>query len=208
MRRVLPKSSKWRMHQRWRKTLNRSKFATSVLALLTLALNACATTSTHDKASENFVVQRLIILNDADEILMVEDGSVWFMPSNIYKNRAFIKEDLKSLADTYGIQLTNLELRGQFSFKYDYESYATIRNYYVAQYAGGDLRVPEGLDAVQWIPVQDAIEKTTVTAIKQISRQIIDNPDTVWGGSFLISEDGESHPTMLVEGFYPLFEAN
>ena len=75
----------------------------------------------------------------------------------------------------------------------------------MARFEGGDLLVPPGLDEAKWVKIEEAIKLNTVISIKNITRQIIENPNTVWGGSFLVSHVGDDHPTKMVERFYPLF---
>jgi len=155
---------------------------------------------------ENFVINRVLIVNEKNEILMIREQSVWATPSYKYSERQYVKESVDSLANAYGVKIDSIKLHGQFSFKYDYQPYATLRNYYVAKYVSGDLKIPEGMAEVKWLPSAEAIEINTVTAIKQITEQIIKNPTVVWGGSFMVSHVGDDHPTKQVEPFYPLFE--
>ena len=138
---------------------------------------------------------------------MCKEQWVWATPSLLYSERQYIKEGLDSLSNAYGVKTTLPQLHGQFSFKYDYHPYATIRNYYVAHYISGEIKIPKGMDDAQWMPVPEAIEINTVTAIKEITEQIIKFPDVVWGGSFLVSHVGDDHPTKMVEVFYPLFQS-
>lgn len=161
--------------------------------------------ASHQNLNENFTINRLIIINDNNEMLMMREQHVQVPPSYLYSQRQFVKEGLDSLANAFGMQISSPELRGQFSFKYDYQPYATLRNYYVAKHLSGEVIVPEGADEAKWLPVEEAIETTSVTAIKQITERIISAPNVVWGGSFLVSHVGEDHPTKIVEDFYPLF---
>ncbi|MEL6923611.1 MAG: hypothetical protein AAFO94_06135 [Bacteroidota bacterium] len=159
----------------------------------------------HQKPTHNFTVNRLLIVNDNDEILMCRDQHVWATPSFLYTHRQYVNEALDSLAGAYGVQISELQLRGHFSYKYDYHPYSTMRNYYVARYAGGELTLPEGLAEVKWVPMQEAIALNSVTSIRQITEQILNHPKVVWGASFMVSHVGKDHPTAIVEDFYPLF---
>ncbi|MFK7936502.1 MAG: NUDIX hydrolase [Saprospiraceae bacterium] len=176
--------------------------------LLCFIASACSKNQdAHQKQEDNFTINRLIIVNDNNEVLMMREKHVWATPSFLYNERQYVKEGLDSLANAYGVKIENLQLHGHFSFKYDYHSYATLRNYYVARYVSGEIKVPEGMNEVKWMPAAEAIEQNSVTAIKQITRQIMNHPNTVWGGSFMVSHVGDDHPTKMVEDFYPLFEA-
>lgn len=180
----------------------------AILIVFAYSILSCNTAENeHQSPTHNFTVQRLIIMNDANEILMMREESVWATPSLIYTKQQFLKEGLDSLSNAYGIQTTVPKLRGYFSYKYDYHPYATLRSFFVAHYVSGEIRIPEGVHEAKWVPLEEAIEKNSVTSIKQITKQILKFPNTVWGGSFLVSHIGEEHPTKMVEDFYPLFDA-
>ena len=160
--------------------------------------------SAHQQPTHNFTVQRLILLNDQNEMLMVREQQVWVPPSYVFEQRQSLKQSLDSLALSYGLEIKQIELKGQFSYLYDYHPHATMRNFYMAKYASGQLKTPAGMDEAKWVPIEQAIEMNTVTSIKQSIRQIIENPQTIWGASFMVSHVGDEHPTQLIEPFYAL----
>ena len=165
----------------------------------------------HYLRKDNFTVLRVIIMNADNQILMVGGEDWWGMPWANFTKRQYLKESIDSMAMEYGIVLSNIELRGQFSFKYDYKPNVTFRNYYVAQYESGEIKVPRNtiedeFKKVEWVDIPDAIERNGNTGIEEITRHILNNPDVVWGGSFMVSHTAEDHPTKRVEDFYPLFK--
>ncbi|SEM01376.1 hypothetical protein SAMN04487910_3914 [Aquimarina amphilecti] len=176
------------------------------LCVVMLCLLSCNNDG-HQDPTHNFVVQRIIILNEKNEILMSREENVWATPSLVYNKRQYLKEGLDSLLNEYGVKIKNLELRGQFSYKYDYHPYATLRNYFVATYDSGELKTPNRMDDAKWIPIDQAIEKNSVTSIKEITQQIMKYPNVIWGGSFMVSHVGDNHPTKMIEPFYPLFQS-
>ncbi len=176
-----------------------------IIPIILVSFWACSQ-NVHQDPTHNFTVQRLLIVNGNNELLMCREQSVWAPPSLIYDQRQFLKEGLDSLSNAYGIRIEELQLRGKFSYKYDYHPHATSRDYFVARYVSGDLKVPKGMDEAKWVPLPQAIEKNSVTAIMEITRQIMMFPHTIWGGSFMVSRTESGHPTKIVEDFYPLFE--
>jgi len=160
----------------------------------------------HRDPTHNFTMQRLLILNDKNEVLMCREDYVWATPAAMYSQRQYIKEGLDSLANAYGVKISAPKLRGYFSYKYNYHPHSTLRSYYVAKYQSGTIQIPPGTDEVKWVPLPEAIEMNTVTSIKQITAQLLKFPDTVWGGSFMVYRNEKGHPTEQVEAFYPLFE--
>ena len=159
----------------------------------------------HRDPTHNFTMQRLIIVNEKNQMLMCREDYVWATPAVLYSKREFLKESLDNLASTYGIKITTPELRGYFSYKYDYHPYSTLRSYYVARYVSGEIKIPDGMDEAKWVTIPEAIELNTVISIKQITKQIMNFPNTIWGGSFMVSRTEKGHPTKQVEAFYPLF---
>ena len=175
-----------------------------LISFLLSTAGALGQNNPHRDPTHNFAVHRLIIVNDQHEMLMSREQHVWGTPSFVYRERQYVKESLDSLARAYGIRISDVKLRGQFSYKYDYHPYATLRHYYLAKYVDGEVILPEGLAEVKCMPIEEAIEINTVTSIKQITEQIMKFPDTIWGASFMVSHVGDEHPTKMVEPFYPL----
>lgn len=180
---------------------------TLFLLLITCFLGCKNSQAQHQDPTHNFTVKRLIIINDNNEMLMCKEKYVWASPSLVYSERQYLTEALDSVANAYGVKIKDIELRGQFSYKYDYHPHATIRNYYVAKYVSGSLKVPENMDGAKWMPISEAIEKTNVISIKEITKQIVDFPDKVWGASFMVSETEDGHPTKMIVPFYSLFSS-
>jgi hypothetical protein len=163
----------------------------------------------HYLRKDNFTVLRVIIMNDEDQILMAGGKDWWGMPYVNFSNRQFLKEAIDSMAMEHGIEVSDIELKGQFCFKYDYKPNMTFRNYYVAQYKSGEIKLPKNtledeFEKIEWVDRQDAIERNGNTGIREITRHILNNQDAVWGGSFMVSHTETDHPTELVGGFYPL----
>lgn len=165
----------------------------------------------HYLRKDNFSVLRVIIMNSEDEILLVDDSGHWGMPWVNFTKRQFINEAIDSMALELGIEIEDIELRGQFCFKYDYKPNVTFRNYYVAQYKSGSIKIPKNtieskFENIEWVKTPLAIERNGNEGIKAITKQIVENPSTVWGGSFMVSHTDDDHPTKMVEDFYSLFE--
>lgn len=158
----------------------------------------------HAEPTHNFTVKRLLIFNNQKEVLMVKEADHWYSPSMLYNDRQFVKEGLDSLANTFGIQIQSPKLRAYLSYKYEYHPYSTLRAYYMADYANGAVKTPPKMQDAKWMPIAEAIEKTPVQSMKDITTQIMEYPDTLWGGSYEVFRIGEEHQARMVEEFYPL----
>ncbi len=191
---------------------------TVIYLLITTVLFSCKVSNEttkeeipHYLRKDNFTVLRVIIKNDNNQILMIGGKDWWGMPYVNLSKRQFLKEAIDSMAVEHGIDIENIEFRGQFCFKYDYKPNMTFRNYYVAQYKSGEIKVPKNtledeFERIEWVDELEAIERNGNTGIKEITRHILNNPNEVWGGSFMVSHTEDDHPTKMVESFYPLFQ--
>lgn len=165
-----------------------------------------------DRKLDNFTLQRLLVLNDAGEVLMEQgdvlkdqDEPTWFPPSLYSNTRQSITEAMDSLALSYGIKISQPELRAYTTYKFTYHGQASFRSYYVAKHVAGKVIKSKGASVIKWLPVEEALAHIPVEAIRLITKQVLEFPNNVWGGSFLISENEELHETMILEDFYPLF---
>lgn len=178
-----------------------------ILFLSVLFILSCepATEQPHHGASNNITVKRLIVLNDQNEVLMGKVEGGWYTLSHVYNKTQYVNEAMDSLANDYGIKIKDLELRGYFSYKYEYHPYSTLRSFYVAKYVSGNIKPSGEAEEMKWMPIAEAIEKTPVESMKLGTEQILKYPDTLWGASFMVYRKGEHHHARLEEDFYPLF---
>ena len=181
-----------------------------IIFLLFVSLLSCerAPENSHTEPTHNFTVERLIILNDKNEIFMGREQDVWGAPSFTFSKRQFVKESIDSLANAYGITISKPELRGYFAFKYAYHPYATKRAFYVAKYKSGTPKIAAPAEEIKWMTLDEAKEVFIVDAWKYIFPKIINEPNTVWGASFEVYRDGTDHRTRTIEDFYPLFTSD
>ncbi len=182
------------------------------LLVFALALVACKQGLINDQEqynhlepTQNFSVNRLIILNDKNEMLMGKEEGNWYNPGEVYIEPQFVMESLTAITDKYGIKTTPPKLHGYFSYKYEYHPYASLRAFYVASYVSGTIKPSGNAEEMQWVPIDEAIARIPVESIKMATQQILDYPDTLWGGSFVVFRKGEHHHARMVEDFYPLF---
>jgi len=183
----------------------------NVLPLLLLLISICACAQQEEEEqghwdpTHNFTVIRLIIINENNEMLLGREDHVWAPPSMLFDQRYYSNEGLDSLTASIGIKVEDVQFRGYFGFKYEYHPYATRRAYYVARYQSGTAKLNQNSHEVGWFPMEEALEMINVTAIQQITKQLVKNPNSVWGGSFMVYRDGVNHPTEMVEPFYKMF---
>lgn len=179
-------------------------FSFSLLFIIVTACNTANETN-HSEPTHNFTVDRILIINEKNELLLGREQNVWAAPYTTFNKRQFINESIDSIANALGISISKPELRGYFGFKYEYHPYATRRAFFVAQYLGGTPKVIDPTEEYQWMSIEQAIDSTIVDAWAHIYPKIINQPKTVWGGSFEVFRDGTDHRTRITEEPYPLF---
>jgi hypothetical protein len=137
----------------------------------------------------------------------------WFTPSIRSNENQSLKEGLEGLATAIGIKIGLIKLAGIFSYKYngltDHIGLVSYRTHYTTNYKSGELIQPQDPNDTtreyKWMPVKEAVEIITMSALKEETRQIIKYPKIVWGGSFLLNFENETFKSAdLVEKFYSL----
>jgi len=159
-----------------------------------------------DKTLEiNSPVVRLIIINDKNEILMRKTKFGWMTPAYRFYSKQNIHQVLDSMAANYGITIKNPKLAGLFTYKYTFKEKADTRQLYVAKYKSGTIRFPKD-EEVLWLPKEEAIKKldSTVSSLSLITNQILKYPNTLWGGSFILSKVDGKLQSKVEENFYSL----
>ena len=177
-----------------------------LIAVFFLASANHAWSQTSNIQSNNQTIIRLTVMNDKGEILMRETENGWMTLSMYYNKRQNIHEAIDSLVKVYGIEVSQLNLCGLFTYKYDYKPSTDMRQFYLANFTKGVLRTPNEKEKLHWLPIDEAIDKlsTTVESLGAMTRQIIKYPDTLWGGSFLLSRKEGKLISTVEEEFYPL----
>jgi hypothetical protein len=184
------------------------------IIFLLLFISVAAITATAQQTAtetDNYTIQRLIIFNKKNEILMdkARDGS-WQTPALRSNKNESVNEGLNNLAAKMGITIEKIKLAGIYTYKYkdlaNHPAAIAFRTHYTAKYKSGELIQPENLKGeYKWMTIKEALEKITFQALKLETTQIIKHPKTVWGGSFLhIYKDGKHDSMQILEEMYPL----
>ena len=155
----------------------------------------------------NNTIIRLIIVNENGEILMRETKNGWMTPATYYKKRETINEVIDGMLKNYGIEITKPNLVGLFTYKYEFKTTSDIRLFYIAKYVKGDLITSIENEKRSWVKKELAIEKlkTTVPSLGEMTKQVLDNPETISGGSFLLNKDENwKLSSKIMETLYPM----
>ena len=156
----------------------------------------------------NQTIIRLTIIKDNNKMLIRETEYGWMTPAVYFKKKQNIHEITDSLSDAYGITISNLNLNGLFTYKYEFKPTTDFRQLYTAKYKSGDLKSTIGKEKIYWMPIDEALIKlgSTVQSLEDMTKQIIEYPKTLWGGSFVIDKVNGKLTSKTEEEFYPLLK--
>jgi hypothetical protein len=164
------------------------------------------------KALDNYTIQRLIILNDRHEVLLERNAMGWMTPALRSTGRQSVKEALRELALSLGVETEQPQLAGLFTYAFDETpidpAHANIsfRTHYLARYKSGSLVQPgDGSKEYRWVATDKAPALISMESLRTETALILNYPKTLWGGSFLVTfVDGKLQGTRTIEPPYPL----
>ncbi|WP_233558574.1 nuclear transport factor 2 family protein [Aquimarina sp. BL5] len=178
-----------------------------VLAML-LTIQCIHAQSKIDKDVNTSVIN-LVIVNDNGDILLKKATIGWITIGAFYEKRHTINEVIDSISKKYGVSITKPNLKGVFTYKFDFNNAVSIRQMYVAKSTTNDLPTNKNVE-FRWAPKEEAIEKfkSTIPSLGEMIAQVIEYPKVVWGGSFLIKRENNKMASIITENFYPISDAS
>ncbi len=179
-----------------------------LLAAGLLAASAIAQAEPEPVSEPNYTTQNLIIYNDQGQVLLQRNFMGWSTPGWRYDDRVTLTEGLHQLARRYGVEVSDLRLAGLFTYRYTYTPAMSTRSHYSARLAGGTPKAPQGFEELRWFSPSDAVAaigddtQRSPPALVQLSRQMLENPGTIWGGAFHIRQENERYLSEMTEPFH------
>lgn len=147
---------------------------------------------------------KLLITNERNEFLLIKWKGNWEVPGAEYGDSTVVKpinEFLEDLAARLGINIHAPKLAGLFTYYMNDLKYPVIFSYYTAKLDTGKPEPGPGLNEVKWFPVSAGIEAIAYPNSRAIIRQVLSDPQAVWGGAFrLYPSQGWKYET--ISGFY------
>lgn len=154
--------------------------------------------------SDNHTIQRLIIFNQQNEIVLEKGRNGWMTPALRSNKRQTLKQGLDSLAKAIGIVVKIKRLAGIFTYKWADLEDVSFRTHYTAKYISGNTVGTTFNQKYRWFPVKEALDSISFDALKAETKQIITYPQTLWGGAFLCTATDGKFSCVMEEAFYPL----
>lgn len=174
--------------------------------LVCLSLNASAA----EKSVDSYTIQRLIITNQEGDVLLEKNNFGWMTPALRHNSKISINEGLSNLAAEFGLTVSSPKIAGIFVSISGYKPGSHFRQHYRSKYIEGELTVPENRLDAQWFSIDKAIEMMSLAdtkapfSIRDMTQKILNNPEVIWGGTFLVDKENEKFIYEMVEDFYSL----
>jgi hypothetical protein len=176
------------------------------IVLSFLSLNASAS----ENSIDSYTIQRLIIINPKGEVLLEKNAFGWMTPALRHNSKESIKDGLDNLAREFGLTISSPKIAGIFLSLSGYKAVSHFRQHYRANYQSGVLKIPGDRVSAQWFPIIKAIEMMSLPStkapfsIRDMTQQVLNYPEVIWGGTFLINKKDDKFIYDVIEDFYPL----
>lgn len=174
-----------------------------------LLLSIFIVQSTYAQADKDVsIFHRLLIFNPDNEVLVVKISNTdfWVTPGLYQTKEQTLKQGLDSISATYGITTKAPELKGVFILKRDLngKTSSSMRNIFYTKVAQEEPKLPDGIEEVKWLPLEEALKQITFPHITAMVEQVVSHPENVWGGTLLQFKEGNAYKARVLEDFYPL----
>lgn len=150
-----------------------------VYALILVAQNLYA----QDK-SDNYSFFKLYVINDKDEVLLVKWNNQWEIAGDRYNDPLSVKEYLNKMATDMGISIKDPKLCGMYTQRWKNSPSLTLMQYYKADYAGGDLKIPDDCTDIKWFGYEEALKVIPYENMVRLMKEIRKHPGKVIGAAF------------------------
>lgn len=175
-----------------------------LLSIVTMSVFA------QETGNDTYTIQRLLVFNEKGKVLLEKHENGWMTPALRHNTIVSTNEGLKQLATSFGLEISTIQLAGNFMFLPEYKPQASYRQHYTSKKVSGELKIPEGKLDAQWFTPKKAIEYMSlpdtklIFAIKDMTKQILENPETLWGGTFKLWKVENKTQYKLSEEFYAI----
>ncbi|WP_452222096.1 hypothetical protein [Lacinutrix salivirga] len=163
-----------------------------------------------ETGNDSYTIQRLIIFNEKGEILLQKHENGWMTPALRHNTEVTTNKGLLNLATDFGLQVSTPQLQGIFMYFHSDNKKPSFRQHYSCKLITGELKIPESMLNVKWFSTSEAIEKILspeakiVSSVGEATKQILDYPNIIWGGSYMLIKGGRKTKSEMIENFYPI----
>lgn len=171
-----------------------------VLLIAFISINA--------KAQESKITtfHRMLIFNKENKLLVVKikNKDFWVTPGLYQNSKQTIKQGIESIASTYGIKVSNIELRGIYGLITPLQNYYSTRNIFVMKTNATDVLLPKVVDEILWLDVNEAVKQINISHINDFIRDVYLFPNDIRSGAVERLERNGKLVSEISEKFYSL----
>ena len=152
-------------------------------------------------------LSRLFVYNAEGETLLIKvKEGFWVTPAVHNESDDLMGAALEELARSFGLSISDPVLLGMFFVKYDFPKNQGMYNriFFKVDVTEGEPRLPEGIVDYKWVSDAEAIEMLSFEHISAPMKQIVENPERVWAGSFRFYLQDGKRLSEQTEAFYPI----
>ncbi|MEM6298678.1 MAG: hypothetical protein AAF740_08335 [Bacteroidota bacterium] len=176
------------------------------LPLLTLLLlSFCSTRISLGQNKGNPHFFKLLVTNEADQVLLIEWDGAWELPGARYTTLQSLSVFLDTMAATRGITVDDKRLNALVTFHHDIRELPTMMFYFTASYSSGELQAPPWEESIGWVSWEEAYQRIPYPEMVYLMKAIRKQPDKLLGGAFRIVYEWEKRTDFeILEPLYPL----
>lgn len=174
-----------------------------ILITFTLLFISNIIVSQSKKKEPNVGVIRLVILNDNNEVLIKKASIGWVTVDTFLNETKTINEVIKGLSNKYGLSIGKPQLKGLFTYKFNFKNSSSLRQVYVVKSLTNKLPNKTNTE-FHWVSKSEAVRKlkSTIPSLGEIVSQVLSHPQIVSGGSFMVKRHGGKLDSFQTEDFY------
>ncbi|MCI1119482.1 NUDIX hydrolase [Stenotrophomonas maltophilia] len=167
--------------------------------------------TTASPAQDDYTILRLLVTDPQGRLLLEHNRSGWMTPAVRANRRQSLHEALQQLSSSLAMQVSAPRLAAIYSYRFNGEppdpnhDAVSFRQHYRAEVCGGQPPERTAEKEYRWVSRDEAAALIGMEALRMETLQVLDHPETLWGGAFELSFKGdEATGTRLIEPFYPL----
>ncbi|HID8536170.1 TPA: NUDIX hydrolase [Stenotrophomonas maltophilia] len=160
---------------------------------------------------DDYTILRLLVTDDQGRLLLEHNRSGWMTPAVRANRKQSVQEALRQLATELGLQVSPFTLAAFYSYRFNEDppdpthDAVSFRQHYRASLRSGQPPATTAEKQYRWVSRDEAASLIGMQALRMETVQVLDHPETLWGGAFELSFKGDKATgTKLIEPFYPL----
>ncbi|HGM5919444.1 TPA: NUDIX hydrolase [Stenotrophomonas maltophilia] len=162
-------------------------------------------------AQDDYTILRLLVTDDQGRLLLEHNRSGWMTPAVRANRKQSVQEALRQLATELGLQVSPFALAAVYSYRFNEDppdpthDAVSFRQHYRASLRSGHPPATTADKQYRWVSRDEVAHLIGLQALRMETLQVLDHPETLWGGAFELSFKGdEATGTEMIEPFYPL----